>query len=110
MSEIFRHLRPRIGYGEIARNDPKGGVSFLAVRDGQFADYWVYICPLDVPFSHKSAIYHLRKNRKFGVVPWGRITLDERPLIQNLYESASSQEDLQTEIGSIINKIIRTHK
>lgn len=110
MSEIFRHLRPRMGCGENVRTDSKGGVSFLAIRDRQFADYWVYICPLDVPFSHKSALHHLRKSRHSGVVPWGRITLDERPLIQNLYESASSQEDLQTEIGSIINKIIKTYK
>jgi hypothetical protein len=105
MTEIFRHLRPKIS---LTRTDPMGGVSFLAIRNGQVADYWVYICPMNVTFSHKAAVFNLRKSRMSGVMPWGKIELDGRPLIKNLYESAMSQKDLHSNINLIINKIIKT--
>jgi hypothetical protein len=110
MNEIFRHLRPKIGTWPFAKNDPKGGVSFLAIRRGQVADYWVYLCPLNVTFSHKAAIFNLRKSRAAGVMPWGEVVLDGTPLIENLCTSAVSQKDLHSEIDVLIDKIIKTHK
>ena len=106
MTEIFRHYRPisfdkaRITLSPL-RN---GGISFL-LKPGQprAYDFWVHICPFDAEFSSRAAVAKLREASKIAA-PWASITLDGRPLIEQLIES-SELTALPTSIGTMIDMI-----
>jgi len=86
-TEIFRHLRPH-WYDRRKHQlvpQPMGGLSFMLVPSAaQTYDFWIYICPEDAPFSSKQAVKTLRECIPKRIVPFGTLTLDETPLIQQL--------------------------
>lgn len=89
-TEFFRHLRPQWFDAQRLQlvPEPRGGVSFLLVpvAEGRY-DFWLNICPMTAPFSAKQAVAHLRRARQAGTAPWGTVTLDDRPIIQQLCEA-----------------------
>lgn len=70
----------------------------------QSYDFWVYVCPLDAEFSSRAAVKRMRDVAKDGVVPWGTIEMDDRPLIEQLTE-ASRRSVLPTTLNRILNSI-----
>ena len=66
-------------------------------------DYWVYICPLDAEFSNRSAVARLRSASTVAA-PWSSIEIDERPLIDQLLDSAE-HSPVPTSIGTMIDMI-----
>lgn len=112
MSEIFRHLRPfefdykrkEIG---LSKN---GGISFLLKpTDIKRYEYWIYICPLEIPFSNKVAVKRLRDISNAGIVSWWEFEIDERLLIDQLCESAVLNP-LGVTVRRDIESILRTNK
>lgn len=85
--EIFRHLRSK--WYDRRKDDivpaKFGGISFLLkpVADKTY-DFWVYFCPKTAVFSAKQAVKTLRERSQEGIVPFGRIILDDSPLIDQL--------------------------
>lgn len=108
MTEIFRHYRPL--HFDKARTELKplknGGVSFmLRPTDQRTYEFWVHICPLDAEFSAKAAVKRLREAADSVVVPWATITLDDRPIVQQLIEASLTHSSLPTHLGSIVDMI-----
>lgn len=68
--------------------ETRGGVSFMLVpvSEGVY-DFWLNICPMDATFSAKQAVTHLRRAKVNGVAPWGRLTLDDRPIVEQLHDA-----------------------
>lgn len=87
MTEIFRHLRPKrynMATHEIV-TQKFGGISFMLkpVCEKTY-DFWIYLCPKSAIFSTKQSVKTLRDRRDEGVVPFGRIVLDDSPLMDQL--------------------------
>lgn len=93
MTEICRHLRPQFinNKNMTLQPNPMGGVSFLMrpTAEKQY-DFWVYVCPPSIAFSSKQAVKSLRDKADSGIVPYGTITLDGRPLLDQLIEYVKS--------------------
>lgn len=68
-----------------------GGVSFLLTPFAErHYNFWVYLCPWSAGFSAKTAVHALRKAVENQVAPWGFLQLDDRPLIDQLYQATTS--------------------
>ena len=112
-STIFRHLRPKWFNAKRVEALPaaNGGISFILkpVAEGVY-DYWVYICPIDYPFSAKVAVAALRKRIENDVVPWGQITLDPNSsILIQLLKSFMNEENIPSEYASMVLDIIITN-
>lgn len=108
-NEVFRHLRPQDFCLRKQKTPQKnGGISFLCVLNdvGEY-DFWIHICPLTAGFSVKSAVHRLRHAR-VNASPWGTITLDERPLLDQLVDSIFSSE-LPTTLLELLTYIQSTN-
>jgi hypothetical protein len=85
-----------------------GGVSFLLIpfADRHY-DFWVYICPWSAGFSSKTAVHSLRKAVDNNVAPWGTLEMDDRPLIDQLYEATTSVPEhlAKSEMMSMLSQI-----
>ena len=111
MNEIFRHLRPTWFDKRRCEIHPEtnGGLSFYLRPDGepQCYNYWLYICPLDYPFSAKSAVRALRHRANTGVVPWGRVELNASPLTDQLINAVMSNNGLKSAAGLLAFEIMQ---
>ena len=87
MSEIFRHLRPKWYDRKTHQIIPQkfGGISFMLrpVAEKTY-EFWIYMCPQSAMFSTKQAVKTLRDRASEGVVPFGRLVLDDSLLIDQL--------------------------
>lgn len=113
MSEIFRHLRP-VWYDSIRAEIlpmKNGGISFYLqpVNDSHGAYYyWIYICPMEIPFSSKSAVKALRDRSERKVAPWGKIQINDDPLILQLLKSLMAESDLPSHASKMAFDIVMT--
>jgi hypothetical protein len=112
INEIFRHLRPvrfdSKSFTIVPQRD--GGISFMLLPKAKGVySYWVYICPMNAPFSAKVAVHNLRDRTKRQVEPWGEISLNDDPIIIQLLKSVMSEEKLSTEISKMAFDIMMTH-
>lgn len=110
-NEIFRHLRPQWFDAKTFNITPQksGGISFLLkpLENGTY-NYWLYICPLDAPFSTKVAVHNLRERAARSIEPWGRITLTDEPILIQLVKSVMSEEYLVSDASKMAFEIIMT--
>jgi molybdopterin-guanine dinucleotide biosynthesis protein A len=110
-NEIFRHLRPQWFDAKTFTIVPQkdGGISFMLLpkAEGVYS-YWVYICPMDAPFSPKGAVQNLRDRAKRGVEPWGEIVMNDDPVIIQLLKSVMSEENLASEVSKMAFEIMMT--
>lgn len=85
-----------------------GGISFLLVpyAERQY-NFWVYICPWSAGFSAKTAVHALRKAAENDVAPWGSLDLDDRPLIDQLFDATKSTPEhlAKSEMMSMLSQI-----
>jgi hypothetical protein len=97
MSEIFRHFRPRWYDRKTHELKPlkNGGISFLLKPHPVQGDYsyWIYICPLDVPFSSKQAVKSLREAYDRNIVAWGHVSIGADPVVDVLVRSVITEQD-----------------
>lgn len=87
MTEIFRHLRPKWYDRKTHEIIPQkfGGISFLLTPVSEKTyDFWIYMCPQSAMFSTKQAVKTLRDRVAEGIVPFGRIVIDDSPLMDQL--------------------------
>lgn len=110
-TEIFRHLRPKwFDKKTFSLNTHvNGGISFMLrpTNEGQY-NYWIYCCPLNIPFSAKQAVKSLRGVVARNVVPWGTLVINENPLIEQLTHELIQMPDFS--VGGIISQIIDINK
>lgn len=120
-SEFFRHHRPL--WFDLKRRElipeTKGGVSFMLVpvAEGVY-DFWLNICPMDATFSARQAVAHLRRARENGVAPWGQLTMNDRPIIEQLTNAVQYGSGLlpaagvthQLKLIECINEIAYDHE
>jgi hypothetical protein len=62
------------------------------------------MCPLSAGFSARAAVMRLREAAANNVVPWGKIKIDGRPLIDQLLEEAQKNE-LPSDVARMIKNI-----
>lgn len=116
MPEIYRHLRPRWFHSLKHELQPLacGGISFAlrATEQQRVYDFWIYICPPDIPFSAKQSVKQLRKNVELGIKPWATITLTEEPIIEQLVRSLIKEEqELPSEVAKqTLNIIVNNYQ
>lgn len=113
MTEIFRHLRPRVvdESGMKLSTLSMGGVSFLLrpVDTGVY-NFWVYLCPPSAMFSSRQAVKSLRDRADAGVVPYGTISLNDSPLIEQLVNFICSNTSLPSEVPGYVSQICETNQ
>jgi len=108
---IFRHVRPQWFDRETVRLVPKknGGISFAAVcaDEDHGYDFWIYQCPLDVPFSSRQAVKSLRDIVANDVAPFGFIRLEDEPIVQALIRFIVQERGVfPTETGKLMLDIV----
>lgn len=112
---FFRHIRP-VNYdsrNHTLSRDQFGGVSciFQSVGINTF-DYWVYLCPLDVRFSARSAVNTLFNSTK-NAEPWGRIRVEDDSNVTESVIKSIFQTDTYSypsEIPFILKQIVDRNK
>lgn len=92
---FYRHYRPHWYSRDKHELVPlsNGGVTFLInTVDSNTYEYWIYICPADIPFSGKQAVRTLKKVVESGTSPWDTIQSDgSNPIIDLLVKSVINE-------------------
>ena len=70
-------------------------------------DYWIYVCPAEIPFSTKHSVNRLREIVARGTKPWATITLTPDPIIDQVVRSLLKEEqELPSEVAKQALNII----
>ena len=81
----------------------------LLPKTEKIYSYWIYICPMDAPFSRKVAVYNLRNKVRRGVEPWGEIKMnDDDPVMIQLLKSVMSEDKLTSRVPRMAFDIMIT--
>lgn len=94
---FYRHYRPHWYNRDKHELIPhvNGGVTFfIKAIDPDTYQYWIYICPPDIPFSSKQAVRTLKKVVDSGTKPWDTIKSDgSSPIIDLLVKSIVTESN-----------------